>query len=293
MFNLNLANPEKSEIKYNVSSFPDGQHSITITGIFLGDLVELKRRNEGVLILSRFNSFVDLELIICATQALRELGVKEIHLFVPYILGARSDRKFIQGSFNYVKNIVAPILNMQRYESITCLDPHSDVLEACLNGFQKEDNVGLVKFALKNLYGESWNDQSRFCLLSPDAGALKKVYHVAESIGYTDNIIIASKHRDLKTGKITHTDVNGVDPHSKKDFIIIDDICDGGRTFIEIAKVLSDIKAGSKVYLIVSHGIFSAGFEELEKYFSGIFTTDSIGKTPEHLSFVKQKSLFE
>ena len=40
MFNLNLANPEKSEIKYNVSSFPDGQHSITITGIFLHDLNE-------------------------------------------------------------------------------------------------------------------------------------------------------------------------------------------------------------------------------------------------------------
>jgi ribose-phosphate pyrophosphokinase len=290
MLHLNLAEPENSEIKYTVSNFPDGQHLLTVKGVVLHDLDEI--REKEVRISSRFNSFIDLEMIICAAQALRELRVKSIHLFLPYVLGGRSDRKFSEGSSNYIKNVIAPILNSQKFESITCLDPHSDVLEACLDNFKKIDNTYLVKFALQSIYGDSAVDQSRFCLVSPDAGALKKVYHVAESIGYTDSIIIASKHRDLKTGKITHTEVTGVDQHSKKDFIIIDDICDGGRTFIEIAKVLSDIKASSKIYLIVTHGIFSAGFDELEKYFTGIFTTDSVGKIPESVSFIKQQQLF-
>ncbi len=31
----------------------------------------------------------------------------------------------------------------------------------------------------------------------------------------------------------------------------------------------------AKVYLIVTHGIFSAGFAELTQYFEGIYTTNS------------------
>lgn len=52
---------------------------------------------------------------------------------------------------------------------------------------------------------------------------------------------------------------------------------DGGATFINIAKSIkeqiSDYKG--KIYLIVTHGIFSKGFEELGKYFNGIYCTNS------------------
>jgi ribose-phosphate pyrophosphokinase len=47
-----------------------------------------------------------------------------------------------------------------------------------------------------------------------------------------------------------------------RDFLIVDDICDGGRTFIELAKVLRPLTSG-QVKLYVTHGIFSAGFEAL------------------------------
>ena len=43
-------------------------------------------------------------------------------------------------------------------------------------------------------------DYSKLRLLSPDAGALKKIFDVAEGIGYENEIIIAAKHRDPKTG---------------------------------------------------------------------------------------------
>ena len=32
-----------------------------------------------------------------------------------------------------------------------------------------------------------------------------------------------------------------------------------------------------KIYLIVTHGVFSKGFEELSKYFEGIYCTNSYG----------------
>lgn len=33
---------------------------------------------------------------------------------------------------------------------------------------------------------------------------------------------------------------------------------------------------GQKIYLIVTHGIFSKGFDELAKYFDGIYCTNSV-----------------
>ena len=117
---LNLANESNVlSIKYKISKFPDGQQSIQIQE-------ELLEGSE-VTIRSRLNSFKDLEIIICATQSLRELGVNKINLYVPYFIGGRSDRKFVPGSSNYIKTVIAPIINLQGYSKVTILDPHSDV----------------------------------------------------------------------------------------------------------------------------------------------------------------------
>ena len=58
--------------------------------------------------------------------------------------------------------------------------------------------------------------------------------------------------------------------------MIVDDICDGGRTFTGIAKALKNKNAGN-IYLAVSHGIFSDGFEKFIGLIDGIFTTNSFG----------------
>ena len=91
------------------------------------------------------------------------------------------------------------------------------------------------------------------------------------------SIITASKVRDLDTGKILKTEIPTIDGFGPKmKYVIVDDICDGGRTFIELAKVIKEQKPDAEIYLIVTHGIFSAGFGELNNYFNKIFTTNSI-----------------
>ena len=131
---LNLVDIEKSDIKYKISKFPDGQQTV--------DLLEAPYIGETVQLISRLNSFKDLELIICATQAIRNFQHnKEISLKVPYFVGARSDRKFVEGGVNYLKQVICPIINSMNFKSVIVLDPHSDVLEACLNNFEKENNV--------------------------------------------------------------------------------------------------------------------------------------------------------
>lgn len=86
---LNLSFPDNSEIKYKISKFPDGQQDIVIDKSSIPTTLE--GRPVPICITSRFNSFLDLELIICTTKALRRLSVLEIHLYIPYLLGARID----------------------------------------------------------------------------------------------------------------------------------------------------------------------------------------------------------
>jgi ribose-phosphate pyrophosphokinase len=269
---LNLTDNFKSEIKFEISKFPDGQQSLNITKPQY--ITNTSAATDIFQIRSRLNSFADLELILCATQALRNKGVKNIELYVPYFLGGRSDRLFVEGGVNYLKQIITPIINSQEYSNVSVLDPHSDVLEALITNFSKTNNFRLVKFALEKIDNKD-GAQSRIALVSPDAGAFKKIYDVAKHFGI-EKIITATKVRDMKTGNILHTDVPGIDQHTKIKYVIVDDICDGGRTFIEIAKTIHNVRPTAKIYLVVTHGIFSAGYDELNKYFSGIFTTNSI-----------------
>jgi len=286
MERLNLVYPEKSEIKYKISKFPDGQRQVSI--------VRWKSKDNtkwwdchGVQVVSRLNNFQDLELIICAVKSLRNLGVKGIKLFTPYFLGSRSDKQFEDGSNNYLKDVICPIINSLNFESVIIRDPHSDVLEACLSNFEKFDNVRLVGWSLNKISNIHKNIDD-VVLFSPDAGATKKIYKVAERIGYKEKIVTCSKDRDAD-GKITKCVVPFTDGWRNKNLIIIDDICDGGATFINIAKEIKTRRT-NKIYLIVTHGIFSKGFEELNKYFDGIYCTNSYSDISDKC--VKQLNLF-
>ncbi len=303
---LNLVNPNDSlSFKYEISKFPDGQQSLRLVEEGYNTFYSLENNPNGITIKSRLNTFQDLEIIICATQALKEVGVNKIRLYIPYCMGARSDRKFMEGGINYVKHVIAPIINSQGYEKVIILDPHSDVLEACINNFFKIDNTKLAEFVFKDYFlskgFETWSSSNfeNVRLVSPDAGALKKVFHVADSIKYKKDVVIASKHRNVETGKIDFTHVPLNDTRPTEDFFIFDDICDGGRTFTEIAKVIKshvwtpdqcvyvdgNETFQGKIYLVVTHGIFSAGYAQLGEYFENIYTTNSVkdvGETEYH-----------
>lgn len=307
---LDLTSLENSEIKYKKQNFPDGQKNLLINnrpdkdGITLPGYYYMAGRSsvyalEPVTIKARLNNFEDLGIICCAVASLRNLGVKEIHLYVPYFLGARSDRKFdkddegFEGN-NYLKDVICPIVNSLNLASITVLDPHSHVLEACLNNFKKiNKSHSLLCNLLEEKYQSNYggvaptNAINKKCILvAPDAGAEHKIFKLAQQIGYTGEIIICSKERDAE-GNIIRTIVPINGGHVQNDMIIVDDIIDGGKTFVEIAKVIKEYVKSmqqheensqltyGKIYLILTHGIFSKGFAELSKYFDGIYCTNS------------------
>ncbi len=288
MITLNLTDLEKSEIKYKISNFPDGQNQVTIE---LPNKWDIASQGETI-IKSRLNNFKDLELIICATKSLRGLGVKDISLYTPYFLGSRSDRKFEEGGNNYLKDIICPIINSLNFSNVVVWDPHSSLLEACINNF-KIDNIG-------NFYDSCYKDinSKNITLVCPDAGAQKRVELAAKYMRIND-IIVCSKERDNE-GKLTKCVVPNIIKECGKDLVIVDDCADGGGTFINIAKYIKETRNVSsmvhpsqygKIYLIVTHGIFSKGFGELQQYFDGIYTTNSY-KNLQMEPFVKQFNVF-
>ncbi|QNR85618.1 ribose-phosphate pyrophosphokinase [Pedobacter riviphilus] len=248
---------ENNLIEYKSFLFAGGEPHIKISTNF--DVAA------PVTITQRINSFNDLGMICITVDALRRMGVKEIELFIPYFPAARQDRVMIPGEPLSVK-VYADIINAMALASVTVFDPHSEVTPALLNNCVTVSNHEFIKQVIAKIGTE-------VKLISPDGGALKKIYKVSEFLGGAE-VVECSKSRDVKTGKLSGFKVYAEDL-AGADCLIVDDICDGGGTFIGLAEALKAKNAG-KLYLAISHGIFSKGFDELDKYFEQIFTTDSI-----------------
>ena len=248
---------ENNLIEYKSFLFAGGEPHIKISTNF--DVAA------PVTITQRINSFNDLGMICITVDALRRMGVKEIELFIPYFPAARQDRVMIPGEPLSVK-VYADIINAMALASVTVFDPHSEVTPALLNNCVTVSNHEFIKQVIANIGTD-------VKLISPDGGALKKIYKVSEFLGGAE-VVECSKSRDVKTGKLSGFKVYAEDL-AGADCLIVDDICDGGGTFIGLAEALKAKNAG-KLYLAISHGIFSKGFDDLGKYFEQIFTTDSI-----------------
>lgn len=261
---LNLDNNFKpflndTEIEFESFVFAGGEPHIKITPF---------DTNQTVTITHRINSFNDLGLLLIAVDALQRMKVKAINAFIPYFPAARQDRLMQTGEPLTVK-VYAQIINALQLNIIQIFDVHSEVTPALLNNCETIDNCKFIAKVVNQL-----NDN--LLLVSPDGGALKKIYKLAQNLG-GKQVIECSKSRDVKTGKLSGFKVYADDLQGK-DCLIVDDICDGGGTFIGLAQTLKAKNAG-KLYLAVSHGIFSKGTAELAAYFDGIFTTNSIKNT--------------
>lgn len=254
---------DKKEIEFQSFIFSGGEPHIKIKPDF--DVSEI------VTITHRINSFNDFGLLLLAVDALKRMDVKLINVFIPYFPAARQDRVMIAGEPLSVK-VYADILNSLKLNKITVFDAHSEVTSALLDNCEVIPNHDFIAQVLKKI----GNDVK---LISPDGGALKKIYKVSEYLGGID-VVECSKSRDVKTGKLSGFKVYD-DNLQGIDCLIVDDICDGGGTFIGLAEELKKKNAG-KLYLAVSHGIFNKGFESM-KAFEKIFTTDSFKEFDEEI----------
>lgn len=203
---------------------------------------------------------------------------------LPYIPYARQDRVCAPGD-SFSLKLFANLINAQGYDKVYVTDAHSTVATALLENVverpQSSFAVGLAsRLGILGLANYKY-------IVAPDAGASKKAVDFAKTYNLMTHVDVvqALKVRDPATGAITKTTVLK-DDFVEDDVLIVDDICDGGRTFTELARALKDRGAG-RIGLFVTHGIFSRGLDPLfAEGIDDIFTTDSFYQSDDRAEIV-------
>ena len=241
-------------------NFPAGETHVRLSG------VETPRSTSIDIEANLINSDTVMQLLLTVDGIRRMRPSVEINLTIPYFPYSRQDRVCNFGEALSVR-VMADLINSLNCQQVTIVDPHSDVTPALLNNCRviTQADVIIGSQLYDRIVKENW------ALISPDAGAIKKIHQLGRMLSSQDfqpDIFYGDKIRDTQTGRIVSTQFTG-DVAGRK-VLIVDDICDGGRTFIELAKKLQEYKAKS-IYLYVTHGIFSKGLDILQAYFDQIY----------------------
>jgi len=238
---------------YNLFKFPDNSVKLQ-TKTFAEPVTEIVitlRNNDDVI------SLLMISDVFKRTQKIKP------NLFITYMMYQQDDRLFdVSESFGL--KVICDLLNTLNFGKISIFHPHSDKVEL-LNNCEIIDNFDFIKDSISKLNPNSY-------WVIPDSGAFKTQFKQIEKLKYND-FITCMKSRNHDTGEI-ETIVNCEDLQGK-DCFIVDDICLGGRTFVNIAKKLKEKNCGN-LFLIVSHGVFNYGIDNLLEYFQKIYTTNSI-----------------
>lgn len=237
----------------HLTLFPDNQPHVNIPGITEGDDVKV--------ICSVTDSIKMLQLLQTA-NALDNLFAKKKILVIPYLMAARFDRLMQHGDSIDLK-VTAQLINSCGFEKVFLFDVHSDVATMLINNAVNITNQQMV---------QQYN-QPDAVLICPDAGAAKKIGKYFDWNSNLKDIVYCSKNRNLATGKLT---LEVLEPQecNSRNCVIIDDICDGGATFLAIAEKIQP----KHLTLIITHGIFSKGFAALQEKFNEIIVSDSYYK---------------
>ena len=182
-------------------------------------------------------------------------------LVLPYLPYARADRRFTEADC-FGLAVYGKLIDALGCDRVVTIDAHSQVAKRCIANFV---NLGPEMFIAKTI-GEIGAED--LTILLPDEGALNRYKIFSQS-----RVLHCQKHRDAQTGALSGFTVPQIETGK---VLIVDDICDGGGTFLGIAEKIREQKSHVPVsYLYVTHGIFSKGMRELRGAFEKIFCTDS------------------
>lgn len=210
----------------------------------------------------------DFMTLALAVDAVRRMGYDDaLSLRLPYFPYARQDRVDDGGALSAA--VMAGLINGLGFRRVMIFDAHSDVTPALINGCINIPQALFVQKIQKHLEID--------VVVSPDAGAEKKAVKVAAMLERP--LVRAFKKRDPASGVIHEFGV--VDPAllPYKRCLIVDDICDGGATFIGLARNLR-LAGAARVELYVTHGIFSKGLDAFKGLIDRVYFTNSLNTDP-------------
>lgn len=239
---------DDKSVDINIIKFSDGtiQMNLPLNAIHRGaDLVTVEATivdSDGIIALCQLKEIID-------TTLHKQINTCLLMEYIPY---ARYDRAMTTGD-SFSLKVFANILNSLNFDAVMVRDAHSPISTSLINNCIEISQAESLALTVKNL------DEYDF-IISPDLGAVKKAEKVSEA--YEIPLVRAFKKRDVATGHTVFDsiiDIKYIEELVGSSVIIIDDICDGGATFANLAQNLKEQYGVSKVDLLVTHGIFKNG----------------------------------
>lgn len=253
-----------ANLPFKTFKFPVGEMQVNLahSATIYADVYFQFEKNEDI-----------IELLLFCDAAKRS-GKILANLHMDYVPFSRQDRTNATGE-SFSLAVFANLINSLQFENVYIMDPHSDVTPALIHNVRVKSQWDLLApLILSSTHGGFW-------LVSPDAGALKKTHKLAQLLNTPRllGVIESSKIRNTATGEITGTVVYMADHEiaAIDTYVIVDDICDGGRTFIELAKELRKHGA-QRIHLYVTHGFFTKGMDVFDGIIDHVEAVNNQGR---------------
>lgn len=266
---------ERTIIDFLTAKYPVGE-----IGIRLKDLPDVERsvlENGNFHIEVIFESIEDLFTIALIKDALERIvncsKFTEYNLYIPYFPFGRQDRVTEFGEAFSLK-VATDYINSLGFDRVIIADPHSYVTSGLINNCiidRDTVNRDLHMFIV---------DRNISFLISPDLGANKKTHEIGDAYGMP--VIECAKNRDSVSGKLSGFRI--INPEvipnlPVGDGLIVDDICDGGGTFLGIAEKFGEATDHEiDLHLYVTFGCFTRGIDLLKSVFKTVGYTYDMRK---------------
>lgn len=189
----------------------------------------------------------------------------DLDLYIPYLPYGRQD-KLISNNSTFNLHMFGVLLETLKPRFVETIDAHNP---------RETELIGVKNIEVRHFHQALVDRHGIEVLVFPDQGAQMRYAHTNKPM------LVFKKEREEATGKILghKLDMSTGNITGAKRFLIIDDICDGGATFISVAKRLRAMEPLAAINLFVTHGIFShpkGRRHLLENDIDRIFTTDSL-----------------
>lgn len=194
------------------------------------------------------------------------------NLMIPYAPYARQDRPCSPGEA-FSARFAAQMINAMGFNTVCILDAHSGVLSGVYNNLYETEQYKVFC----DIYDpHEWKE---VYIVAPDMGAVKKAHKLCDQVGAA-GVLVCDKKRDMQSIEITGYEIVSKVNDGMEKFLVLDDICDGGRTFLKAHEAICDAVREAKGFaqridLAVTHGLFTFGVDVVADVFNNVYTTNS------------------
>lgn len=243
---IDLTKPSNT---FKVMTFPDGEVHLELAPL---------NRKESVFVHCRITNATDLFILMQLADILKRQCIEVDVLDIYYLMGMRCDRLFDIGR-PFTLGIVADVINGLNAHKVNIYEPHSARSYHLINHALPVDVTTIIQEKLLA-------DNPGLLLVAPDKGSVMR-YDLLFAVTCT-------KVRDESTGTLLGFEAEEHESVKGRDLLMIDDLCDGGGTFMGLAPKVRGLQPKS-LSLIVTHAVQKAGIEKVASVYDKVYITDS------------------